>query len=87
MDEMIQTIGENLARDSYHYDPCFGSNNLSLAQRRDMFVACASKFGNLYLSEGESVIQTNPQPTALSWMPFDRSAQIGWHNDFATKRV
>ncbi|NOT13773.1 MAG: hypothetical protein HOP23_18430 [Methylococcaceae bacterium] len=87
MNEMIQAIGENLARDGYHYDPCFGSNNLSLAQKRDMFVAFASKFGDMYLSENKSVIQTNPQPTAPSSMPFDRNAQIGWHNDFSTKNV
>ena len=87
MNEMIQTIGENLVKYGYHYDPCFGSNNLSLAQKRDMFVAFARKFGDLYLSGDESVIQTNPQPTAPSWMPFDRSAQIGWHCDFATKKV
>ncbi len=87
MNEMIQTIGQNLVKYAYHYDPCFDSNNLSLAQKRDMFVAFARKFGDLYLSGDESVIQTNPQPIAPSWMPFDRSAQIGWHNDFATKKV
>jgi hypothetical protein len=87
MNEMIQTIGDNLARDGYYYDPCFGSNNLPLAQKRDMFETFASKFGDMYLSEREPVIQTNPQPTAPSWMPFNRNAQIGWHNDFATKKI
>ncbi|POZ49982.1 hypothetical protein [Methylovulum psychrotolerans] len=87
MNKIIQTISENLARDGYHYDPCFEPNNLSLTQKKDMFVAFASQFGEIYLSESESVLQTNPQPTAPSWMPFDRSAQIGWHNDFTTKKV
>jgi hypothetical protein len=86
MDEIIRTISESLARDGFHYEPCFGPKDLSIADRREMFVAFAREFGDLYLSDGEAVIQTNPHPQAPSWMPFDRSAQIGWHNDFVTKK-
>lgn len=83
----IQTIVDNLARDGYHYDPYFSPNNISTTQIRDIFEKLASKLGEMYLPQNKSIIQTNPQPTAPFSMPFDRSTQIGWHNDFSTKKL
>lgn len=86
MDKIIQTIHESLVKYGFYYDSNFYFNDSSFAQQKDFFTTFARKFGSLYLEE-ESVIQTNPHPSAPPWLPFDRAAQIGWHNDFSTKKV
>jgi hypothetical protein len=84
MNALISQILANLCERGYHYEPVFGSGDDG--GRR--LVGLARALGNVFVGPAMDpqlpVLTTNPAADAPDWRPFDRSAGIGWHNDFST---